>query len=131
MNTTPVGGVDDVVPTVIDTAAEVALRLPVLLRHCRQGVGARRDIGPRERVRRRSHGRQTHGAKKISIRASPPWGSVAFALSVIVAGAVKLAPDVGEVSATVGGLFGPLTVTVTAAEVACVPAASNAFAVSV
>jgi hypothetical protein len=60
-----------------------------------------------------------------------PSVSPAFALTVIVAGAVNVAPFAGAVSAAVGGwLAAAFTVIVRAAEVAVAPSSSVARAVS-
>jgi hypothetical protein len=61
-----------------------------------------------------------------------PSGSEAVAASAIVAGAEKTAPLPGAVKETAGGWFaGPVTVTVTGAEVVTAPSLSVATAVSV
>jgi len=69
---------------------------------------------------------------KKSTLVTVPSLSLADAVIVIFAGAVKLAPLAGLVMLTVGGeLGGPLTVIVTAADVVAAPALSVALAVSV
>ena len=59
-----------------------------------------------------------------------PSASPAVAVTVIVGFHAKVAPSVGDVTTTVGGLF-PVTVTVEAALVVVAPTSSVARAVSV
>ncbi len=66
---------------------------------------------------------------KNSTLATLPPTAVAFAASGIVAGAVNVAPFVGDVSVTVGGAL-PVTVMFTAVDVPETPRASTAVAVS-
>ena len=68
---------------------------------------------------------------KNSTRASWFSGLLAEAARLIVAGAAKVAPLVGLVRVTEGGPLGPLTVTVTDADVVEAPALSKARAASV